>query len=758
MARKPTFSEALEYHEKPTPGKTAIRSTKPTATQADLSLAYTPGVAEPCLVIADDADAAFRFTNRGNLVAVVSNGTAVLGLGNIGPLASKPVMEGKGVLFKRFADIDVFDLEIDATEPDDVIRFCEMLAPTVGGINLEDIKAPECFVIEQTLRDRLDIPVFHDDQHGTAIIGGAAFLNALELTGRDISRVKVVFAGAGAAGIASARFFIELGMSAENILMVDSVGVIHNERDDLNDIKKEFAVETDARTLEDALVGADAFIGVSIAGTVTKEMVQTMAERPIVFALANPDPEISYADALAARPDVIMATGRSDYPNQVNNVLGFPFIFRGALDVRARGVSEKMKIAAVHALAELAKEPVPDSVLRAYDLDRLQFGPEYLIPKPFDPRVLWRVAPAVARTAMEEGLARAPIDDFDEYITQLQTRFNASHGLINAITTRAMEQPKKIVYPHAEDVRMIRAARRVTDEGIGNVVLLGDAGRIHGLAEEAGISVDGIEVVDSHQGRGRPGSICPHPRAAPTPQGPVASGREEADRGSGDVRLSHGSRRRCRCRNRRAEQPLPGDHRPALQVLQVEEGRSIVSSTYLVVVQGTAFFFTDCAVNIEPSAEQLAEIALAATTTAEEDFARSPRVAFISYSDFGSAGGSEPARVRRAVELFRLARPDIPVDGEMQADTAVIPELLADRRPGGALSRAANVLVFPNLTAANASYKLLNRLGDAEVIGPILSGLSKTVHVMQRDASVNDVVNMTAIAVAEAQRRERAGG
>ncbi|HWL48413.1 MAG TPA: malic enzyme-like NAD(P)-binding protein, partial [Acidimicrobiia bacterium] len=374
MARKPTFSEALEYHEKPTPGKIAIRSTKPTATQADLSLAYTPGVAEPCLVIAEDADAAFRFTNRGNLVAVVSNGTAVLGLGNIGPLASKPVMEGKGVLFKRFADIDVFDLEIDATDPNDVIRFCEMLAPTVGGINLEDIKAPECFIIEQTLRDRLDIPVFHDDQHGTAIIGGAAFLNAIELTGRDISRVKVVFAGAGAAGIASARFFIELGMSAENILMVDSVGVIHSERDDLNDIKREFAVETDARTLEDALVGADAFIGVSIAGTVTKEMVQTMADRPIVFALANPDPEISYADALAARPDVIMATGRSDYPNQVNNVLGFPFIFRGALDVRARGVSEGMKIAAVHALAELAKEPVPDSVLRAYDLDRLQFG------------------------------------------------------------------------------------------------------------------------------------------------------------------------------------------------------------------------------------------------------------------------------------------------------------------------------------------------------------------------------------------------
>jgi malate dehydrogenase (oxaloacetate-decarboxylating)(NADP+) len=756
MPGKPTFSEALEYHEKPTPGKTAIRSTKPTATQADLSLAYTPGVAEPCMVIAEDADAAFRFTNRGNLVAVVSNGSAVLGLGNIGPLAGKPVMEGKGVLFKRFADIDVFDLEIDATEPEDVIRFCEMLAPTVGGINLEDIKAPECFVIEQTLRERLDIPVFHDDQHGTAIIGGAAFLNALDLTGRDIAQVKVVFSGAGAAGIATARFFIELGVSPENILMVDSIGVVHSGRLDLNEIKREFALDTEARTLEDALVGADAFIGVSIAGTVTKEMIQSMADRPIVFALANPDPEISYSDALAARPDVIMATGRSDYPNQVNNVLGFPFIFRGALDVRAKAVSEKMKIAAVHALADLAREPVPDSVLRAYDLDRLQFGPEYLIPKPFDPRVLWRVAPAVAKAAMEEGLARAPITDFDQYVAQLQTRFNASYGLINAITTRAMEQPKKIVYPHAEDVRMIRAARRVTDEGIGSVVLLGDTARIHGLADEAGISIDGIEVVDHIK--------------------------EEAERDRYALTLEQLRRHKglsLQDAKRQTEDPAmyaclmvregaadavigglssyyPETIRPALQVLQVEEGRSIVSSVYLVVVRGAPFFFTDCAVNIEPTAEQLAEIALAATTTAEEDFSRSPRVAFISYSDFGSSGGSEPARVRRAVELFRLARPDVPVDGEMQADTAVMSELLADRRPQGPLSRAANVLVFPNLTAANASYKLLNRLGDAEVIGPILSGLSKTVHVMQRDASVNDVVNMTAIAVAEVQRRERA--
>ena len=758
MADKTSFSEALEYHEKPTPGKIAIRSTKPTATQADLTLAYTPGVAEPCLVIADDADQAFRYTNRGNLVAVVSNGTAVLGLGNIGPLASKPVMEGKAVLFKRFADIDVFDLEIDASDPEDVIRFCELLAPTVGGINLEDIKAPECFYIEDTLRSRLDVPVFHDDQHGTAIIGGAAFLNAIELTGRDIKKTKIVFAGAGAAGIASARFFIQLGMLPENVLMVDSRGVIHTERDDLNEIKKEFAVKTDARTLEDAMDGADAFVGVSVAGTVTKEMVMSMAPSPIVFALANPDPEISYPDAKAARNDVIMATGRSDYPNQVNNVLGFPFIFRGALDVRAKAVSEKMKIAAAHALADLARQPVPDAVLRAYDMERLQFGPEYLIPKPFDARVLWKVAPAVARAAMEEGLARLPIDDFDEYINQLQTRFRASHALINAITAKAVAQPKKVVFPHAGDLRIIRAARRVTDDGIASPTLLGGKAEIESLAADSGIPLDGMTVIDpslENEERGRYATVLEELRRH------KGLSLHDADRLLSDPNM-YG----CLMVREGAADALlgglttyyPETIRPALQVLNVEAGRSIVSSLYLVVVKGTPFFLTDCAVNIEPTSEQLAEIAVAATVAAETDFDRDPRVAFISYSDFGSAGGAEPARVRRAVELFRQARPDVPVDGEMQADTAVVPELLHARRPDGPLTRAANVLVFPNLTAANAAYKLLNRLGDAEVIGPILSGLSKTVHVLQRDASVNDVVNLTAIAVAEAQRRERAAG
>ncbi len=755
MARPPGFSEALEYHEHPRPGKTEVRSTKPTATQHDLTLAYTPGVAEPCLVIAEDPDAAFRYTNRGNLVAVVSNGTAVLGLGNIGPLGGKPVMEGKAVLFKRFADIDVFDLEIDASDPDDVIRFCEMLAPTVGGINLEDIKAPECFYIEETLRARLDIPVFHDDQHGTAIIGGAAFLNAIEISGRDIASTRVVVAGAGAAGIACARFLIALGVSPQNVTLCDSRGVVHAERTDLVGPKAEFALATEARTLADALQGADAFLGVSVAGTVTPDMVRSMADQPIVFALANPDPEIGYDEAKAARPDVIMATGRSDYPNQVNNVLGFPFIFRGALDVRARAVSEGMKIAAANALASLARAPVPDSVLRAYDLEHLEFGPDYLIPKPFDPRVLSTVAPAVANAAIGEGLARKPVEDFEAYRTELQARFRASHALVNVITIQAKAAPKRVAFPHAEDVRIIRAARRAFDEGIARPVLIGHVDAIAQRAASLSIPLDGLEVVD-------PGS---------NDSERYATILEEVRRGRGMT--SDEARRQvldpnmyaCLMMHEGEVDALlgglstfyPETIRPALQVLKLEEGRSIVSAVYLVLVAGRPLFFTDCAVNVLPDATQLAEIAGAAVDTAVDVFGREPRVAFISYSDFGSAGGEEPERVRQALALFRQARPDVAADGEMQADTAVMSDLLRARRPDGPLQRMPNVLVFPNLTAANASYKLLNRLANAEVIGPILTGLSRTVHVLQRDASVSDVVNMTAIAVAEAQRRDRAG-
>jgi len=758
MADSRKISEALEYHERPKPGKIEIRSTKPTATQHDLSLAYTPGVAEPCLVIADDPEAAFKYTNRGNLVAVVSNGTAVLGLGDIGALAGKPVMEGKAVLFKRFADIDVFDLEIDARDPDDVIRFCEMLSPTVGGINLEDIKAPECFYIEETLRKRLDIPVFHDDQHGTAIIAGAAFLNALLLTNRDIAETNVVFAGAGAAGIALARFFIRLGVDPARVLMVDSRGVIHTSRDDLNEIKQEFARDTNARTLEDAFRGADVFVGVSAAGTVTQAMVQSMAPSPIVFALANPNPEISYTDAKAARNDVIVATGRTDFPNQVNNVLGFPSIFRGALDVRARGVSEGMKRAATYALAELAREAVPDTVLKTYAVQSLQFGPEYLIPTPFDMRVLSAVAPAVAKAAMDDGLARSPIDDFDEYRTRLLARFSPSFGFTSTITAKAKERPMRVAYPHADNLSVIRTARRVLNEGIATPMLLGDADRINALANEAQISLEGMTVLDpakQDDERRRLGAVLAELRrhkgltldeAITMTADPNMFACLMACEGKTDVVLGG------------LTTYYPETIRPALQVLNIEEGRTIVSSVYVMFLRGKVYFFTDCAVNIQPNAEQLAEIALAATRSVEEDFGKDPRLAFISYSDFGSARGEEPERIRQAIEIFRQQRPDVPVDGEMQADTAVVPEFLHARRGDSPLKRRPNVLVFPNLTAANASYKLLNRLADAEVIGPILSGLSRTVHVLQRDTSVANAVNMTAIAVAEAQRRERNAG
>ncbi len=753
MTDRSIFSEALDYHERGRPGKLEIRPTKPTATQADLSLAYSPGVAEPCRVIAQDPSAVFKYTNKGNLVAVVSNGTAVLGLGNIGPMAGKPVMEGKAVLFKRFADIDVYDLEVGSEDPEDVIRFCELLEPTVGGINLEDIRAPDCFYIESTLRERLDIPVFHDDQHGTAIISGAAFVNALDIVGKRIEEVRVVFSGAGAAGIATARFFKELGVLPENMMMIDSRGVIHSEREDLTDIKREFVVETSARSLADALAGADAFVGVSVAGAVTQEMVRSMADQPIVFALANPDPEITYDDAKAARPDAIVATGRSDFPNQVNNVLGFPFIFRGALDVHARGVSEGMKVAAATALAELARQEVPESVLKAYGTDRLSFGPDYLIPTPFDPRVLWTVAPAVAVAATEEGLARRPLVDVAEYRERLRARFQSSYGLIQAVTGRAKKKPMTVVYPHGDDLRIIRAVRRVLDEGIANPVLLGDAGLINELSTERGIPLDGIRVLDPanetdmrdrfsnrlfelRKNKGMSEELAGRQVYDPNVFASLMVDQGEADAVLGGLTTFY-----------------PETIRPALQIIRLEDHRTIASSVYVVYIKGTAYFFTDCAVNIEPSSEELAEIAVAACEVARDYFDRKARVAFLSYSDFGSAQGDEPTRVRRAVELFHAACPDIPAEGEMQADTAVLGELLRARRPNGQLDRAANVLVFPTLTAGNAAYKLLNRLADAEVIGPILTGLAKSVHVLQRDAEVGDVVNLTAIAVADAQRK-----
>ena len=612
-----------------------------------------PGVAEPCRAIARNPEDAFRYTNRGNLVAVVSNGTAVLGLGNIGALAGKPVMEGKAVLFKRFADIDVFDLEIDAPDPDDVIRFCELLEPTVGGINLEDIRAPDCFYIESELRKRLNIPVFHDDQHGTAIIAGAAFLNACELVGKPLEEMRVVFSGAGAAGIATARFFHSLGVNPENTLMVDSRGVVHTDRDDLTPIKSEFARTTTARTLAEALRDADAFVGVSVAGAVKEEMIEAMAPDPLIFALANPDPEITYDAARATRPDAVVATGRSDYPNQVNNVLGFPFIFRGSLDVRAQGVSEGMKVAAARALADLARQPVPESVLKAYQMVKLGFGRDYLIPKPFDPRVLWTVAPAVAEAATREGIAGLPLADVEAYADELRARFQSSHGLLNTVTAAARTRPMRVVYPHGDDVRIMRAARRVLDEGIGSPVLLGAEERINELADELGIDLGGIDLVDPSK------EVETLSRYADTLT-ELRQHRGMTRDAAATAVADHNMYASLMLREDRADAVFgglntfyPDTIRPALQVLSLEPNRTIVSSVYVVVVKGSPYFFTDCAVNIEPNAEELVEIANAAVVTAREHFNREARVGFLSYSDFGSAAGAEPDRVRRAVELFR---------------------------------------------------------------------------------------------------------
>ncbi|HSG80336.1 MAG TPA: NADP-dependent malic enzyme [Acidimicrobiia bacterium] len=747
------ISEALDYHARGRPGKLEVRPTKPTTTQSDLSLAYTPGVAEPCREIAANPDDAFVYTNKGNLVAVVSNGTAVLGLGDIGALAGKPVMEGKGVLFKRFADIDVYDIEVDSRDPAEVIRFCELLSPTVGGINLEDIKAPECFEIETALRDRLDIPVFHDDQHGTAIIAAAAMLNALEITGRRIEDTTFVFSGAGAAGIATARFFLHLGARKENVVLIDSRGVIRSDRPNLTATKAEWATDRDIDTLEEALRGADAFVGVSAPDTVTPGMLQSMADQPIVFALANPDPEIPYEVARETRPDAIVATGRSDYPNQVNNVLGFPFIFRGALDVRARSITEGMKVAAAQALADLAKREVPDSVLRTYGLGHLEFGPDYLIPKPFDPRVLWYVAPAVAQAAGEEGVARFPLDDLDAYKNQLRSRFEVTFGLMHPVTVKAQERPLRVVYPHGADLRIVRAARRVAEEGIAAPVLLGDAAEIRAVADDFSVDLGDVEIVDPSGDRERQERYArilfdARQRKGMTP--------DDARRWVGDLNYMAA----LMLREGDADAVLGGLNlaypetlRPAIQVLPLEEGRTIVHGVYIVVANGHPYFIADSAVNPTPSAEHLAEIALATADLASRYFDLSPRVAFVSYSNFGSAQGEEPARVQQAVQICREREPDLPLDGEMQADIAVNPDLLHKRHPFNRLGTEANVLVFPNLTAANSAYKLLGRLGGAEIIGPILSGVSKSVHVLQRDVDVGDIVNLTAIAVLDAQHK-----
>ena len=743
-------SDALEYHSSPPAGKLAVMATKPCRTQRDLSLAYTPGVAVPCLEIHRDPSLVYKYTAKGNLVAVVTNGTAVLGLGNIGPAAGKPVMEGKGVLFKRFADIDVFDMELATSDPKEIIRTCQLLEPTFGGINLEDIKAPECFEIEEELRRTLKIPVFHDDQHGTAIISGAAFLNALELAGKRIDEVKIVFNGAGASGIACANHYINLGARRENILMCDTNGVLYQGRKEgMNPYKERFARQTDARTLADALRGADIFFGLSAANCVTPEMLLTMAENPIVFALANPDPEISYDAAVAARPDVIMATGRSDFPNQVNNVLGFPFIFRGALDVRATAINDEMKLAATRALAALAKEDVPDSVRRAYGVERMEFGREYIIPKPFDFRVLIWVASAVARAAMESGVAQQPVE-IDEYKEQLQRRLGKAQEVMRVMIHKAQKQPQRVVFPEGEETKILRACQILLDEKIAAPILIGDEEKIRATAIDLRLHLDGVRVIDPRRFDGLPTYVAELYQLRHR-KGITRSEAEEliltrnvfgpmmVHMGDADALISG------------LTQHYPDTIRPALHVLAVREGLRRAAGLYMLITpRGDVYFLADATVNIEPSSEDLAQIAIMAAETARR-FNVEPKVAMLSFSNFGSSRHPLAEKVERAVEIIHERNPGLMVDGEMQADTAVVPEIIEQTYPFSRLKGGANVLIFPNLESGNIAYKLLMRIGGAEAIGPILMGLARPVHVLQRDCEVSDIVNMAAIAVVDAQ-------
>src|SRR3954468_7802919 len=743
--------DALDYHSNGRPGKIAVVPTKPLANQRDLSLAYSPGVAEPCLEIKRDPDLAYAYTAKGNLIAVVTNGTAVLGLGNIGAVAGKPVMEGKGNLFKQFADLDVFDLEVGSENPDDVIKFCQLLEPTVGGINLEDIRAPDCFYIEETLRKTLRIPVFHDDQHGTAIISGAALLNALEVTGKDIAKLKVVFSGAGAAAISTAEHYVRLGVMRENILMCDRTGVVYKGRPgEMDPYKARFANETSCRSIADALVGADVFVGLSAAGAVTGEMVKAMAERPIIFALANPVPEILPEEVRKVRDDAIIATGRSDYPNQVNNVLGFPFIFRGALDVRATEINEEMKMAATRALATLAKQDVPDSVAALYGLRNVHFGAEYLIPFPFDPRVLLWVAPAVAWAAVASGVAREFID-LEGYRDRLEVRLGRARGIMRGLVNPAQRSPKRIVFPEGEEPKNMRAASILVDDGIAQPVLLGNRERIEQLAAHHRIPLTDITIDDpatserredyAHymwQLRQRKGLSLDEARRQ------LFNGNYFGScmvaRGDADALLSG------------VTMHYPETIRPALQVIGAHPSARLVSGMYMLVTERHVVFCSDTTVNIDPTAEQVAQIGFAASRIART-MGIVPRIAMLSFSNFGSVKHPDAEKMARAAQLLKQRDPTLIVDGEMQADTAFDPEILARDYPFTSLKEQANVLIFPNLSAGNIAYKLLHHLGGATAIGPILVGMRRPVHVLERGADVQDIVNMAAVAVVDAQER-----
>jgi len=747
--------QALDYHEFPRPGKIAVVPTKPSNSQLDLSLAYSPGVAHACMEIHRDPSLASRYTSRANLVAVVSNGSAVLGLGDIGPKAGKPVMEGKGVLFKRFADIDVFDLEVDTADPQEIIRTVQLLEPTFGGVNLEDIKAPECFLIEETLRETMNIPVFHDDQHGTAIISAAALLNAVELQGKRMDAVRVVVNGAGAAAVSCANLYLRLGVLPENLMMLDSKGVIYEGRTErMNAYKERFANPTDRRTLAEAVEGADVFVGLSVKDVLSQEMLRSMASKPIVFALANPDPEITWERAMEARDDVIMATGRSDYPNQVNNVLGFPSIFRGALDAEATGINEEMKMAAVRALAELAREPVPDSVRRIYGADELDFGPLAIIPKPFDPRVLQTVAHAVAMTAVETGVAQKQLDP-EEYRDALARRLDPSQEVVQFMIQKAQTDVRRIVFPEGDEPKILQAAQTLREESIARPVLLGREEDVLAAAEKARVPTDGWEIIDP-QNFERFSDYADEYFRLRQRRGVT---RREADRlvrrrttfGSLMVRLGDADGMVDGITRDYAE-----TIRPALEVIDRRPGIERVSGMYIVILNRKIYFLADATVNIEPTAEDLAEITrLAALRARRLDI--EPRAALLSFSNFGSSRHPLADKVRRATELVKAAEPDLIVDGEMQADTALDAGLINRFFSFSTLQEEANVLVFPNLEAANIAYKLLQKLAGAQTIGPVLMGLNRPVSVLQKGADVSEVIQMAVVAAVDAQENMGAG-
>ena len=745
--------QALEYHAKGRPGKIEVIPTKEAKTQRDLSLAYSPGVAEPCKDIAANKEDVYKYTAKGNLVAVISNGTAVLGLGNIGPEAGKPVMEGKGVLFKIFADIDVFDIEIAETDPEKFVQIVKALEPTFGGINLEDIKAPECFYIEQELRKRMDIPVMHDDQHGTAIISAAALLNALELQKKKIDKVKIVVNGAGAAAMACVLLYVSLGAKPENFTMFDRTGALHQGRTDLDDFKKPFATAKGETTLDEAMKNADVFIGLSAGNTVSKQMVKSMAKNPIVFAMANPDPEISWEDATSVRKDVIMATGRSDYPNQVNNVLGFPYIFRGALDVRAKQINEEMKLAAVRALADLTKTPVPDMVNLAYNEKTITFGPNYIIPKPLDPRLLATVAPAVARAAIESGVAQHQITDWEAYANSLNQRLGIDNQVLRVLGNRARKDPKRIVFAEADNIKILKAAQIVFDEGIGYPILLGEEGKIRQIAEANKIDVSDMPIFDPRSDemedkRNQYGEVFFKKRNRRGFNAYEAKKIMKDRNYFGCMMVEFGD---ADCMISGLTKNYPDTIRPALQTIGTEDGVNRIAGMYLMMTKKGPLFLADTTVNFNPTAEELAEIVLLAAKEVKL-FNIVPRIAMLSYSNFGSSNSPEAALVAKARKIVKEKMPSLIVDGEMQANVAFNNDLLKENYPFSELvDKDVNTLIFPNLASGNIAYNILKEIGDSDAIGPILLGLKKPVHVLQLGSSVHNIVNMALIAVTDAQ-------